>query len=91
MATVNFYKVSPEYEELARKVTAENKATMTETGGLFWTIKASPRLVIRRSTFDEVFGGKPVWDCDAWWRSLVLSREGLVTKQADDEIVIEDA
>lgn len=90
MATLNLWQTLPEYGELARKIAAENNASVTEVGGIWWRITASPKLVIRRSTFEGVFGGKPVWERSGLWNGLILSRDGVITKQAEDEYIIED-
>jgi hypothetical protein len=90
MAILNVPQVPEKMAEFARKLAAENKATAEDDAGMSWKVEAHPRLVVRRSTFNEFFGDKPVWDADGLWRGLLLSREGIVTKYESDEIIIED-
>ena len=89
MAVINLSRTTPETEEFARKVCAENNGTMTELG-IHWSVQASPQLVIKRGTFDEVYKTRPKWDQDALWRGTILSYEGNLTKQSEDGYIIED-
>ncbi len=90
MAILNVPQVPEKMAEFARKLAAENKATVEDDAGMSWRVEARPRVVVRRSTFNEFFGDKPIWDADGLWRGLLLSREGVVTKYESDEIIIED-
>jgi len=89
MASVTFIRSAPEMAQLAEKVAQDNGVQLIESG-VRATIKASPRVVIRRSTFDSIFQNKPVWERDGFWRGLSMSREGDLVKLTDDEIIIQD-
>ena len=89
MASFIFAKKLSELDRFAKMLADENTGTLSDLGSQ-WQVKASPRIVVKRSTFDKAFGTLPVWDTDALWRGLILSREGRLTKTGDDEIVLED-
>ena len=89
MASLIFPKKLSEVDSFAKILADENKGTLSDLGSQ-WQVKASPRIVVKRSTFDKVFGRLPIWDADALWRGLILSRDGQLTKTGDDEIVLED-
>jgi hypothetical protein len=89
MASFIFPKKLSEVDKFAKMLADENGGTLSDLGSQ-WQVKASPRIVVKRSTFDEAFSGRPIWDTDALWRGLILSRDGRLTKTADDEIVLED-
>jgi hypothetical protein len=76
-------------ESLAKKVAEDNGAKLVESG-VRATIMASPRVVIRRTTFESIFGNKPIWERDGFWRGLSMSRDGDLVKLTDEEIVIQD-
>lgn len=89
MANIRVVKTTKQFEEYARKAAEENKGSVVDLGAS-WCIKASPKLVFSRRTFDDCFKDRPIWERNALWLSLPLVTEGAVTKLADDEIILED-
>ena len=89
MASIRVVKTTKEFEEYAREAAREAKGSLVDAGST-WAIKASPKLVLKRSTMDRFFKGRPKWERNALWESLPLVTEGAVTKQTEDELILED-
>lgn len=71
-------KTTKQFEEYARKAAEENKGSVVDLGAA-WCIKASPKLVLFRRTFDDCFKDRPIWERNALWLSLPLVPEGGAT------------
>lgn len=89
MASIRVIKTTKEFEDYAREAANEAGGSLEDAGST-WRIKASPKLALKRSTMDKYFQDRPKWERNALWESLPLITEGAVTKQAEDELILED-
>jgi hypothetical protein len=89
MASIRVAKTTKEFQDYAREAANEAGGSLEDAGST-WRIKASPKLVLKRSTMDKYFQDRPKWERNALWESLPSVTEGAVTKQAEDELILED-
>jgi hypothetical protein len=89
MASIRVVKTTKEFEEYARQAAREANGSLIDAGST-WSIKASPRLVLKRSTMNKFFQDRPKWERNALWESLPSVTEGVVTKQTEEELILED-
>jgi hypothetical protein len=89
MASIRVVKTTKEFEEYASEAAREASGSLVDAGST-WSIKASPKLVLKRSTMDRFFQDRPKWERNALWESLSSVTEGAVTRQTEEELILED-